>query len=79
MSTRPKLTPAQQRHRMEGLRVLARVIARHCLVHPELYPDPTGGSDGGIDGGTGGAGKDHAGVNVVSRTGGSADRKESAE
>ena len=60
---------------MEGLRVLARVIARHYLAHPELYPVPTGGSDGG----TGGAGKDHAGVNAASRTGGSADRKEAAE
>ena len=64
---------------MEGLRALARVIARHYLAHPELYPDPTGGIDGGIDGGTGGAGIVFAGVNVVARTGGSADRKEAAE
>ena len=42
MSAQPRLTPAQERQRMDGLRALARVIARHYLAHPELYPDPVG-------------------------------------
>jgi len=42
VSRKKRLTPAQDRQRIEGLRVLARIIARHYLAHPELYPDPSG-------------------------------------
>ena len=44
MSKQRRLTRAQERQRLEGLRILARIIARHYLAHPELYPDP--GADG---------------------------------
>ena len=44
MSNKRRLTRTQERRRIEGLRILARVIARHYLAHPELYPSP--GSDG---------------------------------
>ncbi len=33
MKTR-QLTEEQERTRLEGLRVLARIIARHALAHP---------------------------------------------
>ena len=52
MTTRPKLTSEQERQRIEGLRVLARVITRHYLAHPELYLAPAVA----IDDGTGGVG-----------------------
>ena len=42
MSRKKRLTPDQDRQRIEGLRVLARIIARHYLAHPELYPAPSG-------------------------------------
>ena len=42
MSRKKRLAPTQDRQRIEGLRVLARIIARHYLAHPELYPDPSG-------------------------------------
>ena len=32
-----KLTPAQERRRIEGLRILARIIARHYQANPHLY------------------------------------------
>ena len=35
-----QLTDEQERIRLEGLRILARIIARHALDHPHLY---TGG------------------------------------
>ena len=42
MSGKPKatsgLTPAQERRRKQGLRLLARIIARHRLEHPDRYP-----------------------------------------
>lgn len=38
LSKQRKLTRNQERQRMEGLRVLARIIARHYLEHPEAYP-----------------------------------------
>ena len=44
VSRKQKLTRAQERRRIEGLRLLARIIAHHYLAHPELYPDP--GADG---------------------------------
>ena len=42
MSKQRKLTRGQERRRIEGLRILARIIARHHLAHPELYPGPAG-------------------------------------
>ena len=41
MSKQQRLTKSQERRRIEGLRILARIIARHYLAHPELYPNPT--------------------------------------
>ena len=32
-----RLTKNQERRRIEGLRVLARIIARHYLANPHLY------------------------------------------
>ena len=32
-----KLTDRQERQRIEGLRILARIIARHYLANPHLY------------------------------------------
>ncbi len=32
-----RLTARQERQRIEGLRVLARIIARHYLSNPRLY------------------------------------------
>ena len=31
------LTDKQERRRIEGLRILARIIARHHLANPHLY------------------------------------------
>ena len=42
MSKKQGLTRSQERRRIEGLRILARIIARHYLAHPELYPEPKG-------------------------------------
>ena len=58
MSRKGKLTRTQERRRIEGLRILARIIARHYLAHPELYPSP--GVDGrlpGVNGHDAGDGK----------------------
>ena len=41
MNKQQRLTKNQERRRIEGLRILARIIARHYLAHPELYPSPT--------------------------------------
>ena len=38
MSKNRRLTEDQERQRIEGLRILARIIARHYLEHPEAYP-----------------------------------------
>ena len=38
-----RLTQKQERRRIEGLRILARIIARHYLANPHLYPN---GADG---------------------------------
>ena len=46
MSRKGKLTRTQERRRIEGLRILARIIARHYLAHPELYPQPVDTGDG---------------------------------
>ncbi len=42
LSKKQRLTQSQERRRIEGLRILARIIARHYMAHPELYPDPRG-------------------------------------
>ena len=34
-----RLTAKQERQRMEGLRILARIIVRHYLANPHLYPN----------------------------------------
>ena len=38
-----RLTPKQERQRIEGLRILARIIARHYLANPELYASGAAG------------------------------------
>ena len=38
-----KLTDRQERRRIEGLRILARIIARHYLANPHLYPNRAAG------------------------------------
>ena len=42
MSKKQGLIRGQERRRIEGLRILARIIAQHYMAHPELYPDPRG-------------------------------------
>ncbi len=37
MKTQRALSDEQERIRLEGLRILARIIARHALAHPDLY------------------------------------------
>lgn len=32
-----RLTDEQERMRLEGLRILARIVARHALHHPDLH------------------------------------------
>ncbi len=41
--TRRRLTKNQERRRIEGLRILARIIARHYLANPHLYPNGAAG------------------------------------
>ena len=43
MSKQSALSDEQERMRLEGLRILARIIARHTLAHPDLYEDDTEG------------------------------------
>lgn len=38
VSTRQRLSDEQERMRLEGLRILARIIVRHYHAHPEKYP-----------------------------------------
>ena len=38
-----RLSPKQERQRIEGLRILARIIARHYLANPELYANGAAG------------------------------------
>ena len=52
VSRKRRLTPKQERQRIQGLRILARIIARHYLANPHLYRNgsaPAGGqpTDGG--------------------------------
>ena len=42
-SRKRRLTQKQERRRIEGLRILARIIARHYLANPHLYPNGAGG------------------------------------
>lgn len=52
MSSKGKLTRAQERRRIEGLRMLARIIARHYLANPGLYRNGSAAADGRLaDGG----------------------------
>ncbi|MDE2932285.1 MAG: hypothetical protein OXS47_00275 [Chloroflexota bacterium] len=37
MSTRQHLSDEQERMRLEGLRILARIIVQHYHAHPEKY------------------------------------------
>ena len=58
MSRKGRLTRTQERRRIEGLRILARIIARHYLEHPDLYPSPVDdGPVGGVNGHVAGDGK----------------------
>ncbi len=41
-----RLTPKQERQRIEGLRILARIIARHYLANPDLYANGAAGERG---------------------------------
>ena len=38
-----ELTKEQERRRLKGLRILARIIVRHRLAHPELYANGVSG------------------------------------
>ena len=38
-----RLTQNQERRRIEGLRILARIIARHYLANPHLYRNDAAG------------------------------------
>ena len=37
MSSKRRLTDEQERQRIEGLRILARIIARHYMANPHRY------------------------------------------
>ena len=39
-----RLSPKQERQRVEGLRILARIIARHYLANPDLYANGAAGN-----------------------------------
>ena len=58
MKAQRALSDEQERLRLEGLRILARIIARHVLAHPGLYE---GDSDEGEAGPTGSEGQVDAG------------------
>ena len=45
------LSSAEERQRVEGLRILAGIIARHYLQHPEQYPAlPNTAVEGHVEG-----------------------------
>ena len=46
MTRKRRLTPAQERRRIEGLRMLARIIARHYLANPGLYANGAAPANG---------------------------------
>ncbi len=60
LSRKRKLTRNQERQRIEGLRILARIIARHYLEHPELYPQPVDAAEGRAEGGGKATGREGA-------------------
>ena len=43
METQQRLSDEQERMRLEGLRILARIIARRARAHPEKYPNRDAG------------------------------------
>ena len=45
-----RLTERQERRRIEGLRILARIIARHYLANPHLYRNGADGDGAPTDG-----------------------------
>ena len=45
-----KLTDGQERRRIEGLRILARIIARHYLANPHLYHNGFSPANGRVTG-----------------------------
>ena len=52
VSSKRRLTAKQERQRIEGLRILARIIARHYLANPHLYRNGSATSNGrAADGG----------------------------
>ena len=55
-----KLTDRQERRRIEGLRILARIIARHYLTNPHLYPNGSAPANGQPTGGGEAPGKEGA-------------------
>ena len=61
-----RLTDRQERRRIEGLRILARIIARHYLANPHLYRNGAAGdgsasvADGRVTGDGGKARKEGA-------------------
>jgi len=44
VSRKRKLTQKQERQRIDGLRILARIIAHHYLDHPHLYRKDAAGA-----------------------------------
>ena len=40
-----RLTDKQERQRLEGLRILARIIARHCLANPHRSRNDEAGDE----------------------------------
>ena len=46
MSSKQRLTAKQERRRIEGLRILARIIARHYLENPHLYRNGSAPANG---------------------------------
>lgn len=47
MDTQTGLSDEQERMRLEGLRILARIIARHVVSAPDLYRDGPDGRETG--------------------------------
>ena len=43
-----RLTDRQERRRIEGLRILARIIARHYLANPHLYANGSSPANGRV-------------------------------
>ena len=43
MNTQQRPTDEQERMRLDGLRILARIIARHALAQPRLHADGSPG------------------------------------